>query len=115
MGTLTATTLKTAKTVVTTSRNTLTASDVIPYSGGTGQYLELYNTTAAIVNVTITGSLATTISPAGLGTTVNVSAGITIAVAASGTTIVNLDNIAAYLSGNVTITGGTGIVAHLYN
>ena len=116
MALIAATAFKALKTApVTITRTTLGASDTLVYIPGSGQVLELFNTTAGLVTVTITGSGATTISPDGYGGTISVAAGKAIAVPASSTVAVNLDNIAAYLAGAVTLTGGTGVTAHLYN
>lgn len=96
------------------ARTNLSASDNIPYASGTHQKLKLDNNTGSPIVVTIVGSSATTISPIGLGGTVNVSGGYGITVPANSTHIVDLDTISAYLSGVITINGGTGIVAVLY-
>lgn len=98
---------------VTATRTVLGASDTLTYSAG--QTLVLYNTTASPVVVTATGAGATTISPAGYGGTISVAAGKAITVPASSTVVVDLDTISAYLVGAVTLTGGTGVTAHLYN
>jgi hypothetical protein len=100
---------------VTITRNALSASDTLTYIDGRGQILELYNTTGSPVVVTITGSTATTVAPSGYGGTVSVSAGKAVTVPATSTVAVNLDQIAAFLSGTITLTGGTGVTAHLYN
>jgi hypothetical protein len=99
---------------VTLSRLALSASDTLTYIPGARQMLVLYNTTASLVTATIVGSGATTISPAGYGGTISVAAGKAIAVPANGTVLVDLDDISAYLIGSITITGGTGLTAHLF-
>lgn len=109
------TTFKGVKAPVTVARTVLSASDTLTYVPGSGQVLSLYNTTAALVTITITGAGATTISPDGYGGTISVAAGKAIPVPASSTVNVNLDTIAAYLVGAVTLTLGTGVTAHLYN
>jgi hypothetical protein len=111
MATLVATTLTGSNGPVTATRNVLSASDVLPVSSG---ILELYNTTGSPVVVTIDGSTATTIAPAGFGGTVDISAGKAITVPATGTVILNLATISAFLSGTIAVTGGTGVTAHLY-
>lgn len=98
---------------VTVSRTILSASDTLTYVQGSGQMLILFNTTASPVPATITGSAATTISPQGYGGTISVASGKVVTVPASGTVIVELDEISAYLVGNITVTGGTGVTAHL--
>ncbi len=99
---------------VNLTRSTLGASDTLTYSSGAGQKLFLYNTTASPIVATLTGASATTISPAGLGGTVSVASGKAITVPASGSTVVNLDTVSAYLLGNITLTGSTGLVGHLF-
>lgn len=99
---------------VAITRTALSASDTLAYTKGGKQQLFLYNTTASPVVVTITGSGASTISPEGYGGTISVAAGKAITVPASGSTLVDLDDISAYLVGTVTVTGGTGVTAHLY-
>ena len=96
------------------TRTSLSASDSIPYNSGTHQKLKLDNNTGSPIVVTIVGASATTISPVGFGGTINVSGGYQITVPSNSTHIVDLDTISAYLSGNITINGGTGIVAVLY-
>lgn len=113
MAVITQTTFNGVTTPVTITRTSLSASDTLTYTSGGNQVLVLYNTTASPVTVTITGSTATTISPAGYGATVSVASGIAIVVPASGTKAVCLDKISAYLSGNITVTGGVGVDAHL--
>jgi hypothetical protein len=108
------TTVLSSDTAVNVTRTTMTASDTIPYVQGAGQVLVLYNTTASPVTVTMLGSAATTVSIPGMGGAINVAAGKTVQVPATGTTVVQLDDYSNFLSGNVTITGGTGLVAHLF-
>lgn len=115
MAVIAATVFKSLKTVpVTITRTILSAADTLVYAPGTGQILDLFNTTASPVIVTITGSTATTISPDGYGGTVSVAAGKTVAVPAGATVVVHLDDIYTYLSGNVTVTLGTGVIAQLF-
>lgn len=100
---------------VTLTRTPLTAgTDTLTYVQGTKQQLVLWNTTAAPVTVTLVGSAATTVTPPGYGGTISVAAGKAILVPLSATVIVDLDDIYAYLQGNVTLTGGLGLTAHLY-
>ena len=115
MAVIASTTFKGVKGPVTITRTVLSASDTLVYVSGGGQVLELFNTTASPVIVTIDGSASTTISPDGYGSTLDVSAGIAITVPASGTKSVSLDTIYAFLAGTVAVTGGVGVTAHLYN
>ena len=103
-----------SNTPTTTTRTVLGASDTFTYSSGSGQTLNLYNTTASPVTCTLVGSGATTVSPAGLGGTVSVASGIAVTVGASASVVVKLDKVSAYLVGNCSITGGTGVVATLF-
>jgi len=102
---------------VNLTRTTLTASDTLTFVQGSNQNLHLYNTTAAIVNVTLVGTAPTTLSPDGYGGTLSTAGGKVIAVPANGWTVVELDDIWAFLTGTgvVTVTNGTGVVAALYN
>lgn len=117
MAALTSTTYRNQKGYIVSNRNTLTASDTFSYVQSIGQTLELYNTTGVAVPVTIVGSAPNPVNVQGLHGQISVSAGLIITVPASGTVIVNLDTINLYLGGNgtVTLTNGTGVVAHLYN
>lgn len=103
-----------AGTATTITRTILSASDTLTYTQGARQFLFLYNTTASPVVVTLTGSAATTISPPGYGGTISVASGKAITVPASSSVLLELDDIYEYLKGNVTVTGGTGVTAHLY-
>lgn len=98
----------------TLTRIALSASDTLTYVQGSKQTMFLYNTTAALVTVTFTGSAATSISPPGYGGSISVAGGKAIAVPANGSVLLELDDIYAYLQGTVTVTGGTGVTAHLY-
>lgn len=102
---------------VNLTRTTLTASDTLTFVRGSRQNLHLYNTTASPVVVTLVGSAPTSLTPSGYGGTLSTSGGKAITVPASGWTMVELDDIWAFLtgSGTVTLTGGTGLVAALYN
>lgn len=96
------------------ARTVLSASDTLVYTAGGKQVLVLFNTTATLVTATIIGSTASTISPAGYGGTISVAAGKPIAVPASSTVMVELDDMYSFLLGTVSITGGVGLTAHLY-
>ena len=101
-----------SKTVPTTiTKTTLGASDTLTYSSGTRQVLNLHNTTGGSLTVNIDGSGSTTIAPAGLGATVDVSTGFSIVVAAGAHKVVPLDTISAYLQGTVTLTGAATLTA----
>ena len=94
------------------TKTTLTAGpDTLAYVQGNGQYMELENTTGSSITVTLLGSTAssTYVVPNTGGTTINAAAGKAITVAAATTQGIFLDNLAAYLQGAVTLTGGTGL------
>ena len=95
-------------------RTVLSSSDTLTYTAGSRQAVVFFNTTASSVTATIVGSMATTIAPPGYGGTISVAGGKAIVVPASSTVLVELDDIQAFLQGNVSITGGVGLTAHLY-
>lgn len=100
----------------TVTRTALGASDTLTYLPRTNQVLELFNTTASPVVVTIDGSTSSAAYPVpGTGGTMDLTAGKAVTVPANGTVAIRLDTIAAYLGGTVAVTGGTGVTAHLYN
>ena len=94
---------------VTATRVTASASDTFTYVPNTGQVLELHNNTVGSLTAVIKGtapSAAYPIPGAG-GTTVDLSAGLSVVVAASTSVFVTLDSHAAYLAGTgqVTVSG----------
>jgi len=97
---------------VTVTTTASTASDTLVYVANTMQVLEIRNTTAGSLDVTIDGSGATTISPPGYGGTINIATGKVISVAANATVLVNLDSIGAFLQGTIAITN-TGSAGQL--
>lgn len=103
--------------LVTANRNTLSASDTFTYTPNTSQCLELHNNTAGSLTAVIKGSAPSAAFPvpgAG-GTTIDLSAGLSVVVAANQSKFVNLDAHAAYLAGNgnVTVTGAATMTAIL--
>lgn len=90
-----------AATVTTTAS---TASDTLVYNQGSFQMLQIRNTTAGSLDVTIDGSGATTLTVPGYGGTLNISTGKTISVGANATVNVPLDSISAFLQGTIAIT-----------
>lgn len=116
MATIVQSNVSTATAVATLTRTAMTASDTFTYTPGAGQKLILWNTTASPVVLTFDGTGGTTVAVPrayGLAGSVDVSAGKTVTVPASSTVILNADDYGAYLAGTVTITGGTGVTAHL--
>lgn len=114
MATIAQTTISGSNVPVVMTRTTMTSSDTLVYASGTNQVLEINNVTAGSLTVVITGSTATTVAPAGLGATINVSTGFSMTIPAGVQTSVRLDAISAYLSGTITLTGGTGAIASLW-
>lgn len=121
MAALTATSLNVSG-VGTATINTMTASDTLTYVAGTGQLLELHNTTAGSLTVVINNSSPITALPIpNTGATQDLTAGLSIVVAAGAKKFVNLDKIKAYLIGSsgtnatVTLTGAAGLSATLFN
>lgn len=98
--------------------NALSASDTLAYDSSKSQMLELRNTTASPVVVTIDGSAA----PAALavpgtgGTTLDLTAGkaVTVPGVIGATTMVPLNSLSNYLQGTITLTGGVGVTAIVY-
>jgi hypothetical protein len=99
---------------VVLARTTMTASDTLTYTQGTGQILTLHNNTAGALTVTINGSAVQTLNIPGYGGTVSTAAGKAVAVAVNQTVLVELDDIYSFLQGTVSLTGGTGIIATLH-
>ena len=94
---------------------TMTASDTFTFDPSKGQILVLRNGTAGALTVNIRGNAATTVPVPGIGN-VDVSGGFsTGAIAVNGHIAIVLNTISQYLAGTtVTVTGGTGISANLY-
>lgn len=92
---------------------TLTAADTFTYKSNANQILILRNGTAGALTATIDGDGATTITPDGYGGAISVSGGKAITVAAGATKAVRLDTIKAFLTGTISVTGGTGLEATL--
>jgi len=94
--------------------NNLSASDTLAYVAGKNMELELRNTTAAPVVVTVRGSTATTVPVTGTGgATFDVSGGkeITVPGVIGATVRVPLDSLASYMKGNITVEDGVGVAA----
>lgn len=103
--------VSTANGSVVITRQVLTSSDTLQFTGG--QTLILENTTGGSLTVTITGSTATGVTPDGYGSTISTAGGYAITVAASTAKAVRLDTIRAWLSGTITLTGASGLTAIL--
>jgi hypothetical protein len=105
-------TSKSVNGVVTPTKITVgTSGDTLTFTSGTAQELVLYNTSASSVNVTITGSTATTVKVPGAGAaTYNVAAGLVVPVAANSFAFVPMDSHSAFFSGTISIVAATGAV-----
>lgn len=106
-------TLRNKYAAYTVTSTTMTASDTLTYVSGNGQELEVTNPTGSPIVLTIAGSGATTITPAGYGGSISVAAGKTFTIAANSTQRLPLDAHSAFLVGTIALTGGTGLVASL--
>lgn len=95
------------------SETTLTASDTLAYdAASSGSILILRNPTGGAISPTIIGSTAPASIPVSGYGTVSAAAGYPVgSIPAGAARVIPLDTIARYLSGAVTITGGTGLVA----
>lgn len=92
---------------------TLTASDTIPIDFTKRQLLILQNTTAGALTATIDGADGNTVLKDGVGS-INVAAGLAIAIPAGESRFVPLASIRDYCQGVVSITGGTGLKAVIF-
>lgn len=98
----------------TATETALSADDTITYDSRHKQLLQLRNTTASPVVVTLDGSTGTTVAVSGLGD-VSVASGLAITVPANGVKSVVLSTVSAYCQGVVHLTGGVGVSAIVYN
>lgn len=96
------------------TEQTLTASDTLTFVPAQKQLLILRNDTAGALTATIDGDAGTSVSVDGLGS-VSVAAGLAVAVPANSIRAVVLTTVRHYLQGVVSVTGGTGIKAQLFN
>jgi len=99
--------------VRTVTETTLTASDTLAYDRSRpGSILMLRNPTAGAISPTIRGSQAASALEVNRVGTIDLSAGLAIgSIPAGAARAIELDSIAEWLAGNVTVTGGTGLVA----
>lgn len=101
--------------IITPTDNTLTASDTISWDQNVpNAILVLRNATAGALSPTIVGSQASPAYPVeGVGPQ-NLSTGIAVgSIPAGQTRMIPLDSRKQFLQGTITITGGTGIIAHV--
>lgn len=112
MAAITATSIQAAG-AVTLTRTTLGSSDTLTYNPYKKAILILDNVTGGALTPNIDGAGGTTINVETVGS-LSVASGLTLASIASGACVaIRLDSISAYLSGVITITGGSGIKATL--
>lgn len=120
MAVLSVTSLSSASGVVTTTVNTASASDTLTYVKGTNQLVEMDNTTGGSLTLNIKGTAPSAAYPvSNTSTTVDLSAGLSITIAAAAKKIINLDKISAYLEGstaanNVTLSGAATLKITVY-
>lgn len=97
------------------TRTTLSASDTLAYVKGTNMQMYLANNTGGSLTATLVGdaAAATYVVPGTGGALLSPapSAGKAIVVAANGSVEISLDDLSLYLQGNITVTGGTGLIA----
>lgn len=100
--------------VVTVTETTLNGStDTLTYNTGRRAVLVLRNATAGALTPVIDGDGATTVHVPGVGS-VDLSGGYSVgSIAAGAVKSIYLDSISEYLAGDISITGGTGIIATL--
>jgi hypothetical protein len=117
MAALTSTTLQSATGVATATVNTASASDTLTYVAGTGQLVEMDNTTGGSLTLNIKGTAPSAAYPiTGTSTTTDLSAGFNVTIAAGAKKIINLDKIKAYLVGTgvVTLSGAATLKITVY-
>lgn len=93
---------------------TLSADDTITFNSGKKQLLVLRNPTGGSITATIDGAGGTTIAVDGIGN-VSVAGGLAIPVGAGLSVAVVLSTIRHYCQGVVHITGGTDLIAQLFD
>ena len=95
------------------SKITLGSSDTLTYNPSKDPVLILDNVTGGALTPNIDGAGGTTVPVAGVGD-VSVASGYTTpSIGAGAIVAIPLKSISAYLSGVITITGGSGITAYI--
>jgi hypothetical protein len=114
MATIVITPRNTSAPYVLTKTTLTLGPDTLAYVQGTSQEMELENSSGSSVTVTLLGSTSSAaLAVVGAGSlptgglTINAAAGKAIVVAAGTTQRINLDAVAAYLQGAVTLTSTT--------
>lgn len=96
------------------TETTLNGTDSFTYNSDRRAVLRFRNPTAGALTPVIDGSGGTTVPVSGIGN-VDVSAGYSAgSIAAGASAAIPLDSIKEYLKGTIAITGGTGLIAVLY-
>ena len=99
--------------IITPVDNTLTASDTISWDQNVpNAVLVLRNPTGGALSPSIAGSNSTTVPVTGVGS-VSVNPLAVGSIPAGQTRVIPLDSRREFLQGTITITGGTGIIAHV--
>ena len=120
MAALTLTTFGGVNGVATATVNTASASDTMTYTANAGQMLEMDNTTGGSLTLNIVGTGVSAAYPiSGLPTTVDLTAGYSVVVAAGVKKVLNLDKIKPYLlssgtSGTITLSGAATLKITVY-
>jgi hypothetical protein len=117
MAVLTSTPFNSVGGTVTAVVNTASASDTLTYIAGSGQLVEMDNTTGGSLTLVIKGSAPSAAYPVpNTSTTMDLTSGYSVVIAASAKKIVNLDKISAYLAGNgqVTLSGAATLKITVY-
>lgn len=96
------------------TETTLNGTDSFTYNFDRRAVLWFRNPTAGALTPVIDGNGGTTVPVAGIGN-VDVSAGYSAGAIAVGASVaIPLDTIKEYVKGTIAITGGTGLIAALY-
>lgn len=117
MAVLTTTVFYSGTNPVTANVNTASISDTFTYQPGTNQMIELDNTTGSPLTAVIVGTAASAAYPIpNTHTTTNLSAGLSVTIAAGVKRIINADKISAFLAGTgvVTISGAATLKITIY-
>lgn len=95
------------------TETTLDGTDSLEHTSGKGELLILRNGTASPITPTIVGADASTVFVPSIGN-VDVSGGYSPGAIAAGSVVtIRLDAISGYLTGDISITSGTGLDAQI--
>ncbi|PHR55971.1 MAG: hypothetical protein COA43_14735 [Robiginitomaculum sp.] len=94
---------------------TLTTSDTVTWDATKNVLAHLDNVTGGSITVTLDGADGTTVSCAGLGDAIDVSAGYDIVIPAGEKRFVMFTSISSFLQGAITVAStGAGVESTLY-